>query len=329
MSRRTMHEWLDALGSTLKKTGRSEWNGPCPACGGTDRFRVNDKGAFCRRGCTLPELTRAAGLSTGADGDRGHWFDRNRPVEYRNPNPDPERLALAKELWAACADPTDTPAHAYLCDERCVWPPSGGGFPPLPTTVGWLEADAVRSWRRTGWPGLPDEAAGAVVFAYQQPGEARVCAVSLEALTSDGRRMHERWRRTFGRRRGARFVASEGDGKRLTVCEGEVSALACVWLYPGAGAWALGGTSGLSTFNLPAGVDVLANVDGDSEGFAAATALVKRGIAAVETNAPGDDAADRWATTWLERAGILEFERGLRRQTADRTAWGMVLRGEL
>jgi len=58
-------------------------------------------------------------------------------------------------------------------------------------------------------------------------------------------------------------------------------------------------------------------------------ALVKRGIAAVETNAPGDDAADRWATTWLERAGILEFERGLRRQTADRTAWGMVLRGEL
>ena len=50
-------DWLAAL-PDLKKSG-NEHHGPCPVCGGTDRFRVNDKGAFCRKGCAFEELRKA------------------------------------------------------------------------------------------------------------------------------------------------------------------------------------------------------------------------------------------------------------------------------
>ena len=50
-------DWLAAL-PHLKKAG-NEHHGPCPVCGGTDRFRVNDKGAFCRKGCSFQDLQKA------------------------------------------------------------------------------------------------------------------------------------------------------------------------------------------------------------------------------------------------------------------------------
>ncbi len=50
-------DWLAAL-PDLKKAG-NEHHGPCPVCGGTDRFRVNDKGAFCRKGCSFQDLRKA------------------------------------------------------------------------------------------------------------------------------------------------------------------------------------------------------------------------------------------------------------------------------
>ena len=43
-----LREWLEALPG-LKRSG-DQWQGPCPLCGGTDRFRVTkDGGAFCRQ----------------------------------------------------------------------------------------------------------------------------------------------------------------------------------------------------------------------------------------------------------------------------------------
>ena len=49
-------DWLAAL-PHLKKAG-GEHHGPCPVCGGTDRFRVNDKGAFCRKGCSFEDMRK-------------------------------------------------------------------------------------------------------------------------------------------------------------------------------------------------------------------------------------------------------------------------------
>lgn len=50
--------------TSLQKIGSIEYAGPCPKCGGNDRFHVNvDKGWFCR-------------VCTGSpDGSSGHWHD--------------------------------------------------------------------------------------------------------------------------------------------------------------------------------------------------------------------------------------------------------------
>ena len=45
----TAQEWAAAC--DLKRCGRREWNGPCPLCGGTDRFHVRDGGNRALVGC--------------------------------------------------------------------------------------------------------------------------------------------------------------------------------------------------------------------------------------------------------------------------------------
>jgi len=57
---KTLPDTAAALG--LKKTG-SEWKGPCPVCGGNDRFwlskgRTHDILASCRHGCTFGEIAK-------------------------------------------------------------------------------------------------------------------------------------------------------------------------------------------------------------------------------------------------------------------------------
>jgi len=56
----------------LKKAG-SQWQGPCPNCGGIDRFRVNMDGKFFCRHClpdgsdpnAMKSILDAAGFETG------------------------------------------------------------------------------------------------------------------------------------------------------------------------------------------------------------------------------------------------------------------------
>ena len=46
----------------LKKTGKNHYNGPCPKCGGHDRFFINEKnGALlfnCNQGCKFKQLVQ-------------------------------------------------------------------------------------------------------------------------------------------------------------------------------------------------------------------------------------------------------------------------------
>lgn len=56
---------VDRIGkyASLRKVAAHEWASPCPRCGGSDRFRVNDeKGWFCR-------------TCQGEPGSGGHWGD--------------------------------------------------------------------------------------------------------------------------------------------------------------------------------------------------------------------------------------------------------------
>lgn len=58
-------EWADKIKITynLKQTAKGEWHGPCPSCGGVDRFWIKERSgevkAHCRQGCEIGDLSTA------------------------------------------------------------------------------------------------------------------------------------------------------------------------------------------------------------------------------------------------------------------------------
>jgi hypothetical protein len=261
-------EWADTL--DLTRRGR-EWIGPCPLCGGDDRFHVRDSGGRAAVGCRgcidgqpdgerrarFGEVLRAvfpARAVTPPPPLSSHLARRPWLPGFSAPPPrfparvprtppapgnggEAARGAIAGRLWAAAVPADDTPARAYLAG-RSVWPPDGIG-PGLPAPVRWLPRGAVGRDVAADWYDVPEHTAGAIVYAFRQPGGATIRAVSLDALDADGRRPDQasgvkgdRWRRTFGVNRGAAFEAAAGGGATV-LCEGAVTALAARWLHPG------------------------------------------------------------------------------------------------
>ncbi|MDE0207151.1 MAG: toprim domain-containing protein [Candidatus Tectomicrobia bacterium] len=334
MTEYTAEDWAQAC--DLKKQGR-EWVGPCPLCGGKDRFHVRDTNATVLVGCRgcidgrdpstrrqrYAEVVQAvfgiSQISTTTD----HWFDQSHsrnPGNARRHTSDssPSGSIDPATLWRSCMAVANTPAHVYLT-KRFVWPPTASGFLPPPDTVRWLHRSAAPRAL-----GLPSGAAGAVTFRYDT-GDRQAVAISLEALTVSGERLSDRWRRTHGTKKEARFVVA-GQRTRLIVCEGEVSALACHWLYPGATVWALGGTAGLSAFVPPLSwYSIVVETDGDPAGNDAAAALVKRGGVRAVANPAGMDSADVWKAAFLERVAIRE-QNGQTPVEAEKDTWREAVR---
>ena len=185
------------------------------------------------------------------------------------------RRAIAGRLWAAAVPADDTPARAYLAG-RSVWPPDGIG-PGLPASVRWLPRGAVGRDVAADWYDVPEHTAGAIVYAFRQPGGATIRAVGLDALDADGRRPGKRWRRTFGQKKGAAFAVGAVGGDPLVIVEGEADALASVWLHPGAEVWAAGGggAPALAPAILENGRRVVIEADPDGPGRDAALKLDK------------------------------------------------------
>ena len=129
-------EWADTLDLTRRGL---EFVGPCPLCGGDDRFHVRDSGgraAVGCRGCIDGQL----------DGERrarfGEVLRAVFPARAVTPARFPARVprtppapgnggeaargAIAGRLWAAAVPADDTPARVYLAG-RSVWPPDSIG----------------------------------------------------------------------------------------------------------------------------------------------------------------------------------------------------------
>ena len=235
------------------------------------------------------------------------------------------RRTFAGRLWAAAIPGDNHPPQLYLAG-RLVWPPDGIG-PGLPASVRWLPRGAVPIDQSAKWYDVPAHAAGAIVYAFRLPGGATIRAVGLDALDADGRRPGKRWRRTFGQKKGAAFAVGEPGGKPLVIVEGEVDALASMWLYPGAEVWAAGG--GGATALAPAiltGRRVVIEADPDGPGRDAALKLDKAlgGRAEISWNSGGDP-ADVWTETLIQRAAILEFDGGLSRNESEQRAWMLAI----
>lgn len=205
----------------LKKVTASEYSGPCPVCGGSDRFRVwPDKGRWMCRGCdksgdVIEYLRHVRGLpfaeAAALAGESGKLRDATRPRRSAPATPKwtPKEEAPPCRAWQEKAEALVGWAHQRLLADasRLEWLEKERGL-SLETVkasrLGWNPADVWRD--RSTW-GLPEERkpdgtpkklwipaglvipcfrAGAVVRCrIRRPdGEPRYCVVSGSSSVS-------------------------------------------------------------------------------------------------------------------------------------------------
>lgn len=259
---------------------RSKKSGPCPACGGRDRYTFDNRhgrGDFICRGCgagdgfailmrvhgwDFPEARRQVLNAAGFAGE-------SLPPPRPRPAPKPAEPASPSDkvravVRSACA-PSDCPDAVGYLESRGIWPlPEGCTLKAHPSLDYWHDG------QRTRYPGLVAEVRdieGALVTAhvtYLDQGrkiaaeDARKllspctgrsgCAVRLAPLTED----------------------------TLGIAEGIETALSAAALE-GVPVWAALNTSLLAKFVPPPGVSLLRiYADADVPGLEAAGRLMER-----------------------------------------------------
>ena len=280
----TAQQWADRLGN-LKRTGSGSFNGPCPLCGGRDRFHVKEgqgRALVGCRGCLdgqhnparFGELMRAV------------WGDDPRPPPPGNPAP-PRRSTLpyARKLWARSEPvPFDAlhPARLWLggtAGHGPLWRPDV----PLPSAVRWIPSRrrdggslvaAIAPWVswRLAWPALPV-----------------VDGVQLVFIAGDGMPAKDRKgkpKRSYGELAGgACLIGNPGTDERVGIVEGVADALAVASRFP----CTVAGVMGTPGFRSPETVAALLDAfqveiwaDQDGPGAEAAAvlreALAGRGV---------------------------------------------------
>lgn len=251
------------VGATLRREGR-EWIGPCPSCGGVDRFSINPaKGVFNCRGSgggdAIALVQHALGkpfreacqwitgkaIEPAAEPRRVGLFG-NRP---RLPAPvDPSPVAL--DYWRRAVPIEGTPAEVYLTRWRGI----AGPFPP-----------SLRFHPSARHPvlGRPLPALVAALSAEErQPVSVQLCY-----LDQDGNRIADKpnARRTFGTM-GDAVVRLGPATETLGLAEGVETALSAAELY-GATCWATCGAGRFASVSLPSTVrSVVIFADDDAKG---------------------------------------------------------------
>ena len=314
----------------LKKVGQ-EWQGPCPNCGGTDRFHLKTdsrgKPLFgCRKcidGLTYEARRESFELILTRLGlwqkEKNGYHPKRHSIPNRVPNDLPKPVknpALAKwleRIWFEAVLLPGTPGLKYLV-RRCCLPPGplpNNPRPNLPRDVRWLvssrfgDLESIRP-TNTQW-GWPRGTAGVLVVAYRQPATANLVAISFEALQGNGKRPDKRWRRTLGPRREGEFMPWTGQGGTI-LCEGECDAISLGWKYPGKRIIATGGTSQMRNWQpTPQHPEpYIIESDSGEEGIGASRKLLgnlyrKGRYAELVFQTRGDDPAEEWRNLVLER----------------------------
>ena len=297
-ARHTQGEWQHAL-SNLKRSGQ-QLVGPCPLCGGKDRFWVTAEGrAFCRQ--CLPDGSDtarfkeliAAVFGSAVPRPANAQTHQRRPARARSRSKTGTR-SIARKLWHASISADGTQARAYLAG-RMAWPPDGTG-PDLPPSVRWITKECV-----DGTVCIPKWAAGLMLCRYED-AKGRGTAVSVEALDNQGRKGNgQRWRRTYGTRKGSTFVVNPitADTPDVRMCEGEVTALATSNLWPESAVFAAGSASLMKTAaqQIPTEIKLIIEADGDVTGRQAARSVrdARNNVEVVWRRDNEGDAADTLA----------------------------------
>ena len=297
----TMDEWRGIASALSLKPKGAELIGPCPACGGDDRFHVNDRrrsgtaALFGCRHCTdVGAILRAAfpgrftSAARSAEPQRKPKASNGVPAADKPPSFDDETYKREARRWWRNAAPVtdDTPAHTYLATRHVL------AAAKDPERVRWLDKTPWTQLTRTGmrhsskpvYPNAkpPAQAVGAILYPYRNR-TGSVEAVSVEPLDAQGRKAQrrdgDRARFVVGRIANAWHQARPRDvatGQQpLAICEGPLDAWAIADVR-GTEAWAAGSAS-----VMPAKASELAAIgreiqlwpDGDPPGRRSAGAL--------------------------------------------------------
>ena len=121
----------ERLGSKLKRAGASEYVGPCPVCGGKDRFGVNIKKQLwncrgCGKGGDAIGLAQHAGGATFIEAVAAlsgeSRISLKPPPRKRDPDAGDDdvrrRRETARWLWAQRGPPADSIVETYLRKAR-------------------------------------------------------------------------------------------------------------------------------------------------------------------------------------------------------------------
>jgi hypothetical protein len=235
-------------GIKLRRNG-VERVGPCPACGGTDRFSINpQKGVFHCRRCTVGgdviALTRFldnCDFKTAIATLGGNDVPSPAP---RSPIPKPKLPKPASDaawapIWRESVDPTGTLVEVYLRSRGLSLPDGVAGH--VIRFHGSLRYDGERR------PGM--------VCLFRDIHTDEPCGIHRTFLDADGTKID---RRMYGQAAGAaiKLDADENVMQGLHIGEGVETCIAAM-LAGYRPTWALGSAGGIAKFPLLAGVDAI------------------------------------------------------------------------
>jgi len=270
-----------AHGAQLKRHGH-EWTGPCPLCGGTDRFSINvTKQIFNCRGAVggdiikmvehieglgfLQAVREITGEGVPGSRRRGERLDperraqldrqrehaaaeRERRRQEQEAN-ERDNQRLAGRIWYASLPIEGTPAERYLLNRGIPRPPEG-----------W--PDVFRFNPSVNYPQHGKHPA--LICRVDNP-RGVPHAIWRIYITNEGRKADLiQTKRGLGPASGC-AVRIGGTGPHIGIAEGVESALGA-WFLTGRKfpVWAALSTSGLVGFNVPEGVErIVCFPDGD------------------------------------------------------------------
>jgi hypothetical protein len=274
----------ERLGPKLKRVGASEYVGPCPVCGGKDRFSVNIKKQVwncrgCGKGGDAIGLAQHAGGATFVEAVAALSGETRTSLKpsprKRDPGEDDDvgrRRETARWLWAQRRPPADSIVETYLRKARRY-------RGPLPATLGFLRPFKDYPPSLIAAFAMPEEAEPGVLRAPLD-----VDAVQLIALKPDGsgKADVEIQKRTIGSHKGVPIVvAPPNDLLAISIHEGVEDALSA-HEATGLGACASGGASFLPPLAdaVPAYVETVTVVaHNDEAGRIGARELARRLVA--------------------------------------------------
>ena len=232
----------------LRRRG-GEHVGACPNCrDGRDRFHVRADGVF---GCRVCGEHDRAGLYRAVMDACGYdtWRPSQRPATRRRPEPKPNAgpglRDVARAAWRAATGADQSPGHLYLRG-RGVWPSRR----PLPDAVRWLDAARAPVGMRRALASVAGKPAGFLLYRYATATDAAVLrSIKAEAIGPgfEGRLRDAGggvFKRNYGARDGALFVAIDEPGGSWHLCEGEADALAVASTFDAGRVVCASGSSG-------------------------------------------------------------------------------------